>query len=216
MHDTAHHHRHILPGLGHRSLTPFYDVVTRLLGVGRLHRRLLATARLPADARVLEIGCGTGNLALRAARRHPATQVVGIDPDEAALARAHRKSERRGLDVRWDAGVAQDLPYEDGSFDRVLSSLMLHHLDSDDRVAALREVRRVLTDDGVLHLMDLGGDGAPSGVVARRLATSRRFQDHHEGGLRRMLVDAGFTDVEEVATPTSRLLGPITVYRASR
>ncbi len=215
MHDTA-HHRHILPGLGHQSLTPLYDVVTRLLGVGRLHRRMLAAARLPADARVLEIGCGTGNLALRAARRHPDTQLVGIDPDEAALARARRKAERRGLDVRWDTGVAQDLPYEDGSFDRVLSSLMLHHLDGEDRAEALREVRRVLTDDGVLHLMDLGGAGAPSGVVARRLAASRRLWDHHDGGLRRMLVDAGFTDVEEVASPTSRLLGPLTVYRASR
>lgn len=215
MTDTS-HHRHILPGLGHQSLTPFYDVVTRLLGVGRLHRRLLATARLPADARVLEIGCGTGNLALRAARQHPATQVVGIDPDEAALARARRKAEGRGLDVRWDVGVAQDLPYEDGSFDRVLSSLMLHHLDGDDRVEALREVRRVLTADGVLHLMDLGGAGTPSGVVARRLAASRRFRDHHDGGLPRMFAEAGFTDVEEVTRPTSRLLGPLTVYRASR
>ncbi|GAA1654570.1 class I SAM-dependent methyltransferase [Actinoplanes couchii] len=143
-----------LPGLGRAWLMPLYDPLSRLLGAGRLHRRLLDAAGVEPGARVLEIGCGTGNLSAALVRRTPAVKVVGIDPDRAALARARRKVPDGEFRHAW----AADLPLPDGAVDVVLSSLMLHHLD--DPVAGLREVARVLAPGGRLHIVDFHLDPA--------------------------------------------------------
>jgi ubiquinone/menaquinone biosynthesis C-methylase UbiE len=123
--------RPYLGPMGRGWLLPLYDPLSLLLGARTAHSHLLDAADLRPGHRVLEIGCGTGNLALLAKVRQPAATVVGLDPDAAALARA-----------------------------RVLSALMLHHLPDDQKPAALREVGRVLRPGGELHLVDIaGGDG---------------------------------------------------------
>ena len=76
---------------------------------------------------VLEIGCGTGNLTILAKKTHPLIDVIGSDPDPLALKRARRKARRLGA-IRFERGYAQRLPYADGEFDRVLSSMMLVNL----------------------------------------------------------------------------------------
>ena len=173
---TGHDHGH-LPPMGMAWLTPLYDPFTRLLGVGRVHRRLVESADLRPGHRVLEIGCGTGNLTLLVKERQPAATVVGLDPDFAALARASRKAHRRNLDVQWDSGSATRLPYPDGSVDRVLSSLMLHHVPPGEKLAALREVRRVLATDGELHLVDFGGGSPQHGPFGRMARSSPLLRD---------------------------------------
>ncbi|MFD1049693.1 class I SAM-dependent methyltransferase, partial [Kibdelosporangium lantanae] len=70
------------------------------------------------------------------------------------LATTRRKTRRAGLSVRLDRGFAQELPYADGEFDRVFSSLMFHHLDTVSKDELLAEVKRVLKPDGVLVLAD--------------------------------------------------------------
>src|SRR4051794_22703663 len=211
---TGHDHGH-LPPMGVHGLTFLYDPFTRLLGVGRLHRRLVEAAGLRPGHRVLEIGCGTGNLTLMAKERQPQAVVVGLDPDFAALARAQRKAHRRDLDVQWDSGSASQLPYPDGSMDRVLSSLMLHHVPGGEKVQALREVRRVLATDGELHLADFGGGHPEHGLHARLARKSRMLTDQVGEGLTSLLREAGFTELTESTVP-SRYLGPVSVYRAPR
>lgn len=213
---TTHRHDHHLPGMGHPRLTPLYDLVTRLLGVPALHRQLLAQAELRPGQSVLEIGCGTGNLALRAQRSHPDVVVTGLDPDVPSLDIARRKAARAGVDVAWDEGVAQDLPYADGSYDHVLSSLMLHHLEEDQRLAALQEARRVLATDGTLHVVDFGGGTDPSdGALTRIAARSPRLRGNYDDGLRAAIRDAGFSEVTETGHRTSRIMGRVTFYRAT-
>jgi SAM-dependent methyltransferase len=145
-------HRHqehdYLPAMGNDRLLPLYDAFTWLLGVPRVHRRLVELAAIEPGHRVLEIGCGTGNLTLRAQRMHPDAEVMGIDPDPLALERARRKADRAGLPVRWDRGKAGELPYADESVDRVLSAFMFHHLDDAEKKSALAEVRRALRPRG--------------------------------------------------------------------
>ena len=206
-HDPEH-----LPPMGVSWLLHLYDPFTRLLGVERLHRRLVDAAELRPGHRVLEIGCGTGNLALLAKKQQPQAVVVGLDPDFAALAQARRKARRRHLDVQWDSGSAAELPYPDGSVDRVFSSLMLHHVPPAEKVQALREVRRVLTADGELHLADFGGH-ADHGLHARLARRSRMLTDQAGEGLTSLLREAGFADLTESTIP-SRYLGPVTIYRA--
>jgi ubiquinone/menaquinone biosynthesis C-methylase UbiE len=201
-----------LPPMGKDWLLPLYDPFTRVLGIGRIHGRLVEAAAVRPGQRVLEIGCGTGNLALLVKAREPGAHVVGLDPDFAALARARRKARRRGLPVQWDVGSAAELPYPDASLDRVLSSLMLHHLPDDAKQRALAEARRVLRHGGELHLVDVGGH--PShGRVRRWAHEDPRLRGQFDDGIVDLLHRGGFVDIAETAR--HRLFGtPVTAYRA--
>jgi ubiquinone/menaquinone biosynthesis C-methylase UbiE len=207
--------RDYLPAAGRDALLPFYDLFTVVLGAATLHRTLIDQAGLAAGQRVLEIGCGTGNLTIRAKHAHPDVELVGSDPDPLALARAQRKA--RGLTgIRFERGYAQRLPYPDAGFDRVLSALMLHHMDYDTKVAALAEVFRVLRPGGSLHLVDFAGHmhGLP-GFMARHGAKSSHLADNFGDGIPRLLTAAGL-DYAEVATRRHPIMGPVTYYRATR
>jgi ubiquinone/menaquinone biosynthesis C-methylase UbiE len=206
---------HYLPGMGHDRLLPLYDPLCRLLRISRVHRPLADQAGIRPGQRILEIGCGTGNLALLAGRLHPGVEVVGLDPDPKALARARRKAGRRSLPVRFDHGFAQELPYADASFDRVLSALMFHHLGPDERRRALCEVRRVLRPGGSLHLVDFGGARERSdGLMARLSHRSPLLQDNFGDRIPELMREAGLADPSEVAHRVSRVMGRLTYYRA--
>ena len=120
--------RTYIPAAGHDWLLPRYDPLVRLLGGESDHRELVNQAGLRPSHRVLEVGCGTGNLAILIKRLYPGAEVVGLDPDPKALARARRKAEREAVSVQFDSGFSDELPYPNGSFDRVFSSFMFHHL----------------------------------------------------------------------------------------
>jgi ubiquinone/menaquinone biosynthesis C-methylase UbiE len=143
-------------------LLPLYDVVSRLFGLRPIHQRMVTLAGLSAGQRVLDVGCGTGNLLRVTARAHPGVDLTGLDPDPRMLARARRKTT-----ARLDRGFAQELPYADGEFDVVFSSLMLHHLDDTGGNEMLAEVLRVLRPDGVLVLADIVNHGHDHGHVHR-------------------------------------------------
>ena len=182
-----------LPAMGRDRLLPLYDPFTRLVGVPRVHRRLALNAAVEPGHRVLEIGCGTGNLALRVQRMHPAADVVGLDPDPLALARARRKAERAGLPVRWHQGTGGELPCPDESLDRVLSAFMFHHLDEAEKHRMLTEVRRVLRPGGQLHLADFGGHH--HGLAGRWVHRNEHLRANAGDGIPARMRDAGFTDV---------------------
>lgn len=137
-----------------------YDALVWLLTLGReraLRERLLDLARLERDEAVLDVGCGTGTLAIGAKRRvGPGGSVHGIDPSPAMIARATRKAAKAGADVAFRTGVAEALPYPDAQFDVVLSTLMLHHLPRKARQECAREIRRVLKPGGRVLAVDFG------------------------------------------------------------
>lgn len=215
----AGHTRDYLPAAGRDSFLRFYDPLTAALGVARLHRALIDQAGLAAGQRVLEIGCGTGNLSIRVKRTHPDVEVVGSDPDPLALARAQRKA-RRLTAIRFERGYAQRLPYPDAGFDRVFSSLMLHHLDQDTKAAAADEILRVLRPGGSLHLADFTGNahersGLHGRLMARRMTKSGHVADNLDNGIPRLFNAAGL-DCVVVATRQHPVMGTITYYRATR
>jgi ubiquinone/menaquinone biosynthesis C-methylase UbiE len=199
-----------LPAMGRDRLLPLYDPFTWLMGVPRVHRRLVELAGVEPGHRVLEIGCGTGNLALRAQRMHPDAELVGIDPDPLALARARRKAERKGLPVHFDQGKAGELPYPDESIDRVLSAFMFHHLDDAEKRRALAEIGRVLRPAGQLHLVDVAGHH--HGRFGERMQRSEHLRDNAGDGIPDRLKEAGFTDIRTGERGRLRT----TFYRATR
>jgi ubiquinone/menaquinone biosynthesis C-methylase UbiE len=188
-----------VPAAGRRGPMALYDPVVALTMRERTFRsRLVAQVAAGEPAAVLEIGCGTGSLTRRLARALPTASITGIDPDGNALARAHVKLATNRVDLR--AGTAAELPMQDQTFDRVVVSLMLHHLTTAEKRAALAEMHRVLRPGGHLHIADWG---APQDLAMRCAFLALRVLDgfertraHARGELPALVEDAGFRDVE--------------------
>jgi ubiquinone/menaquinone biosynthesis C-methylase UbiE len=139
-----------------------YDLLISVLTLGReqaFRRRMLGPAELRSGEAVLDIGCGTGSVAILAKSQVGASGgVTGIDPSVGMITRARSKAARAGVDVAFEVGYAQSLPFPEASFDVVLSTVMLHHMPRAGREEALSEARRVLKPGGRLFAVDFGID----------------------------------------------------------
>jgi ubiquinone/menaquinone biosynthesis C-methylase UbiE len=200
---TANSERTFLPAAGHDYFLPLYDPLTFLLGVDKARRALLEQAELGAYDRVLDIGCGTGTLAIRVKREYPSVEVIALDPDPRAIARAERKAFRAGVSIRFDRGFADALMYRDATFDRVFSSMMFHHLERDDKDRAMREIRRVLKPGGRLEFLDLEGS-----------ERHRRLEENSEGHILGLMERAGLVNPMKIGEE-SLLVGRVAFYQAS-
>lgn len=146
-----------IPALSLRFLTPFYDFIQKwIVRDVRYKTLLIEQANIQPGQRVLDLGCGTGTLAIMAKQAQPKADVVGLDADPEMLKNAHIKRDEQKLDVKFDVGFTNELPYPDASFERILSSIMIHHLKTPDKEKTAREVFRVLKPGGELHIIDFG------------------------------------------------------------
>jgi len=175
---------------------------------------------------ILDIGCGTGELARLASRRFPGAKVSGLDLTRAMLTLAYARS-LRSVGGRWVEGSALALPFPDGRFDAVLSAFLLRNLP--DLGAGFREMRRALGPGGTLLALEITEPTAPfvratfhayfdhvvpalgaavgSAGPYRYLTESLRHLPSREGMLT-LLEQSGFIDV--VAEPLSQ--GIVTAY----
>ena len=188
------------PALRHRAIAPLFDLVVRATTRERSFKKhLLAQADLRPSVDVLDIGCGTGTLTFAAKEHQPEARVVGLDGDPTILEIASRKKHNSGHEVQFVDGLSDQLPFAGQAFDRVLCSLLLHHLEPDSKTATLAEIRRVLRPGGQLHIADWG---AATGPLTRalfkpvqKLDGLANTIDHVEGRLPHYLADAGFERV---------------------
>jgi ubiquinone/menaquinone biosynthesis C-methylase UbiE len=208
--------RPFLPAAGHDWFLPFYDVITRLMGADAAKAPLVEQAEIMPGHRVLDVGCGTGSLAIQLKQRFPETEIVGLDPDPKALGRARRKSQRAGVTVQLERGYADALDFPDRFFDRVFSSFMFHHLEKNAKQHALQEICRVLKPGGSLHLLDFTGPESAPGIVSRWFHSNHRLQENSEGRILTLMDHAGLADAK-VVKRSAILLGVVQVayYRAS-
>jgi ubiquinone/menaquinone biosynthesis C-methylase UbiE len=197
--------RSFIPAAGHDAALPLYDPLTHLLGARARRQVLIDRADLRAGQRVLDIGCGTGSLAIALKRGQPELQVVGLDPDPRALERAERKAARARVQVQFERGFGDALPYADATFARVFSSFMLHHLQPDAQLRLLEDALRVLEPAGSLHLIDFARE-------PHRLLFGRDMLGAEDGA--RDLRQAGFVDVR--VEPQKRWLFQRVVYWTGR
>lgn len=159
-----------IPALRFHRLTPLFDLVAAVAVRDRaFKRRVLACAAIAGGEEVLDVGCGTGTLAVAAARAAPGVRVTGLDADSSILARARKRAAGAGLEIGFDEGMSTELPYEDASFDLVLSTLFFHHLQDDAKRRTAAELMRVLRPGGQLVVGDLGRPQDPMMRVAVRV-----------------------------------------------
>lgn len=157
---TTHPHK---PGLVLHNAA-FYDFTVWLFTMGRestFRDLILDCADMRLGERVLDIGCGTGSLAIAAKDEvGPDGTVTGLDASPEMLARARKKAAKAGQKVTFRQGVVQKLPFADSSFDLVLTSVMLHHLSRPARQLCANEMRRVVRPGGRVLAVDFA---KPSG-----------------------------------------------------
>lgn len=211
----AHAPKH--PALLVGRLTPVYDLfVSIFLPEKRFKRDLIAHARIAPGHRVLDVGAGTGTLAIMIKRQEPEAQVIGIDGDPHILSIARKKDARSGTKVAFDAGNAAALPYADQSFDRVLSTLVMSLLSREEKTLAIGETYRVLRSGGEPHIADFSRPHTRWGrLIAPRMRRFEPIADNLDGLLPALFQKAGFVNIIE-SRRYSTVFGTISILSGQK
>jgi ubiquinone/menaquinone biosynthesis C-methylase UbiE len=170
----------------------FHDTFSFRGMLRELRQRTINLVRMQPGEQLLDVGCGTGTLAMEVARRVGTTgRVVGVDPGEEQIARARSKATRRNLPIDFQIGVIERLPFPNQTFDVVLSTLMMHHVPTPLKRQGLAEIARVLKPGGRLVIADFKRKQERAGQGACFHAGGSRIQD-----LAAIVSEAGFEQVE--------------------
>ena len=207
-----------VPALAYDGRTRFYDpLIAMALRENTFKRALIEQAQIQNGQRVLDLACGTATLTLMIKNACPDAEVTGVDGDPNILSIARGKIEKAQVDIVLDEAMSFELPYEDRSFDRVLSSLFFHHLTSENKTRTAAELYRILKPGGSLHVADWG---KPQNLAMAGAILSVRFldgfditADNVKGRLPSFFEQAAFKDVglhREFAT----VMGAIALYSA--
>jgi SAM-dependent methyltransferase len=209
-----------IPALRFSALTPLFDPLVRLTTRERtFKRRLLERAAARPGESVLDLGAGTGTLALMLKQTEPRAEVTGLDADPEILTRARQKTQAAGAQIDFVEAFSTAMPFEDGSFDLIVSTLFFHHLDGEAKRATLRECVRVLRPGG---RMVVGDWGRPSDPLMAGLFLQVRMIDgfgvtaeNARGALPELFERAGLRPTrvtDEFRTP----LGTVALYAGKR
>lgn len=207
-----------IPALRFRWLTRFYDpLVAALLREEQFKQRLVEQAGLKPSHHVLDLGCGTATLTIMLKRARTEANVVGLDGDPEVLAIARKKVAAAGVEVELYEGMVCAPLFAPRSFDRVVSSLVFHHLTTEDKSRTFRKIRELLKPGGELHIADWGqAQNALMRIAFLGVQLLDGFQttsDNVHGCLISLMQEAGFTSVAEThhaMTP----FGTLSLYRA--
>jgi demethylmenaquinone methyltransferase/2-methoxy-6-polyprenyl-1,4-benzoquinol methylase/phosphoethanolamine N-methyltransferase len=172
----------------------------------RTHAAVVELSAVRAGERVLDVGCGTGSLAIALkASAGPAGPVHGIDASEEMIAVARRNVSKAGVDVNVQVALAEALPFPDRTFDLVVSQLAVHHWPDDLKPSAFREMRRVLKPGGRCLIVDFEPPRSSLGRLVGRVVVGSGMMRINVADYRPLLENAGFTQAEAGRTRHSLL-----------
>ena len=209
-----------IPALKYDWLTFLFDPLLQCtLRDKTFKRRLVKQSCIEEGNRVLDVGCGTATLTLLAKVDQPNADVVGLDGDPKILKIARAKATKAKLKIALDLGMSFELPYADNSFDRVLSSLLFHHLTRQNKIRTLQEILRVLRPGGQLHVADWG---KPQNILMRLAFYQNQLfdgfkttTDNVKGLLPILFAECGFEKVEEPVRYAT-ICGTLSLYQARK
>jgi ubiquinone/menaquinone biosynthesis C-methylase UbiE len=148
------------PAAGRFAPTGFYDRGVSLLTRETVWRRELLQLLGPANGEtILDVGSGTGSLALLIKRAAPGAHVVGLDPDPQALSIARRKANAAGIRIEWRQGFAREAA-DGGAFDKVVSSLVFHQVQVEEKKAGMAAMFAAANAGGTICIADYARQGA--------------------------------------------------------
>jgi ubiquinone/menaquinone biosynthesis C-methylase UbiE len=184
-----------------------YDWLSPMMTLGSEHRsnlRAIEKLVLSSDVemfdchslRVLDLGCGTGTLTRMISDRLTAdSDVIGIDAAEKMIEVADKKKGDRD-NLRFKAALAEDLPFDDESFDRAVSTFFFHHINGGLKAKVLQEMWRVLRPGGLAVIVDVDMPYNLFGKICAwsgyRLFNQPEILENIEGKLREELDDSLF------------------------
>lgn len=184
MNHTSHHHPH-----GHQS-SPRQGLNLLL---NPLYSRLIKQIVLKPGERLLDVGCGSGHLLELLHKKHPESPLVGLDVDAERLKTAQKKLPQ----FPFHSSSATHIPEPEASFDVVTSTLMFHHLDTEQKKQMLQEVYRVLKPGGRFYLFDFSKPNRWYGKwFAQLFREMPNREEALEGKYKAYLEAAGFTSIE--------------------
>lgn len=172
-------------------LSWFHDIFSFRGQWRELRQRTMTLARIQPSEQVLDVGCGTGTLALEVARVTGHTgRVVGIDPGTEQIARARSKAPQSHAAIQFQVGLIEQIPFPDQTFDVVLSTLMMHHLPIGLKRQGLLEIARVLKPRGRLVIADFKHKRDRQGSSAHFHAGGSNLRE-----LVTLIIEAGFDSI---------------------
>lgn len=210
-----------IPAAGVRWLTGIYDPALALLMRERVWRPRLLTQVAPQPGeRILDFGCGTGTLTVMLQQARPQAEIVGLDIDRDVLRIARAKAAAASVSISFLQGRAGDpsivAMLGPGSFDKIVSSLVFHHLSTDEKRLALATAYDLLRSGGEMHVADWG---RPANALMRLLFHTVQVLDGYsntsdnvQGRLPDRLREAGLSDVAETHR-ASTVFGTLCFYR---
>ncbi len=140
------------------SWASVYDVLVKTIlfgGEKRLREAIIDLAQIRSGEKVLDVGCGTGTLAITAKMKSgPTVKVYGADAAPQMIEKAREKAAKANVDVDFQPGLVEAINFPDNSLDVVLSSFMVHHLPGELKQKAFAEIYRVLKPGGRLLVVD--------------------------------------------------------------
>lgn len=207
-----------IPALKYEWLTRFYNPLIRFtMPEKQFKTELIRQANIKKNYRVLDFGVGTATLSLMIKDTNPTSEVNGVDVDEKVLTIANKKIKKARAMIFVTKYDGVKLPYANASFDRVLTSLVFHHLTAEQKHNSLVEIKRVLKPNGELHIADWG---KASSVLMRSLFYFvqildgfKTTNDNVKGLLPAYIEIAGFHEVE-ITKNYSTMFGTLTLYKA--
>jgi len=189
-----------IPAARFNILTPLFDAFCSLVGLGNGYRKKIIEVMNLAQQklRVMDAGCGSGSLAIDVRRSFPNILLEAIDADPQILGIAEQKARKMNQYISFREAFLQDLPFPDNSFDFVYSSLVFHHLTSDTKEKAMREIYRILKKDGRFLLVDFGKPKHPFfSVFSWFTILFEEGLDNYNGKMPELMMNAGFVNVKE-------------------
>lgn len=207
----------IMQPLGPSWMTGAYDPLIARWPAGNKMRETVIDALDPVPGkRMLELGCGSGRLAIQIKRRCPDVAVSGVDGNRDILAIARDRANKAGVDIDFTLGDITSCPLS-GPYDNVYSTLVLHHLTLDAKQQVFRRIRDVLAEDGSFVIADFSSHHGSGQAIMSRLSTlvdPLGGKAPHRDGRFETAVRECFSDVHSLARIPS-MFGNIEVWRCS-